>query len=459
MQIKDIKLYKHNAKIHTKKQLILIAESIRDLGFDQAIVCEKDGTIIIGHGRFLAATEVLKWNKIKIGASMAKKGENFIPILIRDDLTDEEIKVRRLNDNKLNESDWDMELVIEELRLLDDDMIDLTGFDSNILLDNTENNTENKSLAERFLVPPFSVISTRGGEWQDRKRAWIAMGIKSEEGRALNLNFGDASGRQKRYGTIGGQGASLGAGLQASRGKDGKLVYKNIMKGRDGEDAEATGTSIFDPALCEVIYSWFVPPGGSVLDPFAGGSVRGIVASKLELQYTGVELRKEQVEANIKQGEEIVPDNQPEWICGDSNKKIPTDKQYDFIFSCPPYADLEVYSDDDNDISNMPYEQFYEVYRSIIKKSVAQLNDDRFACFVVGEVRDKKGSYYNFVSDTISAFKDAGMDFYNEIILVTAIGSLPIRCARSFNAGRKIGKTHQNILVFYKGNQKNIKNI
>ena len=79
------------------------------------------------------------------------------------------------------------------------------------------------------------------------------------------------------------------------------------------------------------------------------------------------------------------------------------------------------------------------------------LKDDRFACFVVGDIRDRKGFYRNFVSDTIAAFQDAGMRLYNEAVLITAVGSLPIRVGRQFEAGRKLGKTHQNVLVFCKG--------
>ena len=103
------------------------------------------------------------------------------------------------------------------------------------------------------------------------------------------------------------------------------------------------------------------------------------------------------------------------------------------------------------------FDNFKEAYFSIIKKSVLQLKDDRFACFVVGDVRDKKGFYLNFVSDTIQAFKDAGMELYNEMILVNVVGSLAIRVKRQFNNGRKAGKMHQNILVFYKGDPKKIK--
>lgn len=214
--------------------------------------------------------------------------------------------------------------------------------------------------------------------------------------------------------------------------------------------ASSSGTSIFDPVLCELAYTWFCPPNGAVLDPFAGGSVRGIVAAVLGRHYTGVDLRPEQIEANNEQAAAIVPDNMPRWIVGDSREAMP-DEQFDFVFSCPPYADLEVYSDDPRDISTMDYPAFLAAYREIVAGAVQRLRNDRFACFVVGDVRDKKGMYYNFVSDTIAAFQDAGAKLYNEAVLVTAVGSLPIRVGKQFESGRKLGKTHQNVLVFVKG--------
>jgi len=221
---------------------------------------------------------------------------------------------------------------------------------------------------------------------------------------------------------------------------------------------EVTGTSIFDPVLCELAYSWFSAPGQLVLDPFAGGSVRGIVASKLGRQYIGHELRQEQVNANRQQASEICVDDAapPAWICGDSRNIDSTckDVQADFLFSCPPYADLEVYSTDPKDLSTLAYAEFKGAYFEIIKKACTLLKQDRFACFIVGEVRDKKGNYYNFVGDTVQAFKDAGLNYYNEAILITAVGSLPIRAGKQFSASRKLGKTHQNVLVFVKGDGK-----
>ncbi len=149
------------------------------------------------------------------------------------------------------------------------------------------------------------------------------------------------------------------------------------------------------------------------------------------------------------------PAGGPAWITGDSidlGKLLPADFYADFVFSCPPYADLERYSDDPRDLSTMAYADFLSAYGTIINAACAKLRANRFAAFVVGDIRDKRGIYRNFVSDTASAFLAAGMELYNEAILVTAVGSLPIRVGKQFAAGRKLGKTHQNILVFVKGN-------
>lgn len=216
-----------------------------------------------------------------------------------------------------------------------------------------------------------------------------------------------------------------------------------------------SGTSIFDPVLCELAYRWFCPPSGKVLDPFAGGSVRGIVAGKLGRAYVGVDLSERQISANREQAQHLckAPALMPKWIVGDSAKldSLKVGIGFDFIFSCPPYADLEVYSEDERDLSTMAYADFRSSYAGIINHAVALLNPDRFACFVVGDARDRDGFYYGLPWHTVEAFQAAGMALYNEAVLVTAAGSLPIRTRKQFESTRKFGKTHQNVLVFVKG--------
>lgn len=562
----------------------------------------------------------------------------------------------------------------------------------------------NPKLQDRFGVPPFSILDARQGYWQERKRAWLALGIQSEVGRGDNL--------LKFSNTV----------LQPDKGKRLAKTF-----GTEGNVAgEWTGTSIFDPVLCELAYRWFCGPGGTILDPFAGGSVRGVVAGMLGRDYVGIDLRDEQVAANRQQWEAIkklasakapaknrvitnplthtpiesvdefffkrddhfefgganggkvramlamckgakgivtcgdrestqipraamvakalgipcrlhtavglpsdgmieataygaevvqwdpgylnvckkrakddaeaqgykyvpwgledpvavsitsqqtigmmrlpvefkrlvvpvgsgmtlagilhgiaerkfevpvlgvmlgaevekrldqyapkgwrkmvklvkakqpyhseapaadqlfhgvpldpvyeakcVPFMEPgdllwivgrrtqsrpalelgkaKWLTGDSRDvaKLTNNGQFDLIFSCPPYFDLEVYSEKANDLSRAEsYADFVRDYRKIISGACGQLKDNRFACFVVGDIRDKKGNYRNFVSDTIAAFRDAGLDLYNEGILITSVGSLALRVGKQFVSSRKMGKAHQNVLVFVKG--------
>lgn len=266
-------------------------------------------------------------------------------------------------------------------------------------------------LRDKFIEPPFSILDTKSGSWQNRKRQWSRIGIKSEIGR------------------------------------DSVVIH---MDSKKQDKNKSDYVSIFDPALCEVLYRWFCPDGGTILDPFAGGSVRGIVANKLGYKYTGIDIREEQIESNYEQGREILNDNCPEWICGDSNVELDLfDKSFDFVFSCPPYADLEVYSELDGDISNKPYNEFLKLYESIINKSCKLLKKGGYACFVVGEVRDKNGNFYGFVPDTIKCFLNSGMKYYNEAILLNPVASASMRANGNMKT-QKLVKIHQNVLIFKK---------
>lgn len=277
----------------------------------------------------------------------------------------------------------------------------------------------NPLLRDTFIEPPFSVLDTKSGNWQRRKRLWKAIGMRSEVGRdAKTFNMG---------------------------------MDANAKNGWKKEDKLGSGVSIFDPALCEVIYKWFCPDGGLIIDPFAGGSVRGIVANYLGYKYTGIDIRQEQVDSNREQGLEILDvNNQPQWYVGDSNNVLAElTPQYDFMFSCPPYADLEVYSQLEGDISNMNYKDFMTAYESIISRGCKLLKKGSLACFVVGEVRDKDGYYLEFVPDTIKAFRKAGMRLYNEAILLNTIGTACMRAGGNMKSN-KLVKIHQNVLVFKK---------
>ena len=149
-----IRVYEKNTKKHPDSQLKKIAASIQAFGFRQPCVVERSGTLIVGHGRYLAATKVLGWSELR-EAPFAKKGEQFIPYQVADDLTPDEIKAYRLADNKLNESAWEMEIVVEELKVLPAGLIQLTGFNPSLVFEQS---------AESDLVPelPKEAQTKRG---------------------------------------------------------------------------------------------------------------------------------------------------------------------------------------------------------------------------------------------------------------------------------------------------------
>jgi len=821
---------------HNASAVPVVAESIARFGFGAPIVARTaDREIIKGHTRRLAVLHLG-------GVFPGQPAPGLVPVRWLD-LSAEDAHALALSDNRSSEiATWDDAALARILDSMRAEARPLPpGFDSAALdrllaslrkEDAPKGPTEEQvratasSLVDRFLVPPFTVLDARQGYWQERKRTWISLGIRSEIGRgsdltplgkaseaqagvyekkadapdaaapASGLTFGfdlaapknsfDAAAAKKMVGkrgakkhaatetsdfTMGLRKDSFAAAAAAKmvpksedlggltyHGPAADLVFYRKKKaveaqlGRElstdeflrdhyegpGEAAVQSGTSIFDPVVCELAVRWFSPPGGSVLDPFAGGSVRGIVAGVLGRSYVGVELRAEQVAANEDQaasifaalgasappelppddpaddftgptpierrgpiwlkrddlfriagvpggkvrtcyalatagglpaglvtagsraspqvnivahiarrlgvpcrvhvpsgklspeveaaracGAEVIqhrpgyntvivararedaarlgwreipfgmeceeavrqtraqvrdippevrrivipvgsgmslagllhglrdaglsipvlgvvvgadpedrldrfappdwrarvtlervaakyedpapttrlqgvdldphyeakvlpyvregdlvwvvgirgtaqtsdpaapertgpPPRRPEWKTGDSRTVVPElpGESVDLVFSCPPYADLEVYSDDPRDLSTMPYEGFLSAYRAIIRDAVARLRPDRFAVFVVGDVRDSKGYYRGFVSDTIRAFEDAGARYYNEAILVTSVGSLSMRAGRYFTQTRKLGKGHQNVLVFVKGDPK-----
>ena len=132
MEIDKVKPYSKNAKKHPKKQIEQVAASIKAFGFNQPIVIDKQGVIIVGHGRFEAAKLL---------------GMTDIPVL-EVDLTEDQAKAYRLADNKLNESEWDMKLAVDELKELSEEMQELTGFDLDILIEPDEKDDEVPAIPE-----------------------------------------------------------------------------------------------------------------------------------------------------------------------------------------------------------------------------------------------------------------------------------------------------------------------
>lgn len=409
--------YEFNAKTHPDDQVDQIAASIAEFGFNAPVlVDEHDGTIIAGHGRLMAALRL---------------GMKEIPVIPLGHMSEAQRRAYILADNKISENGgWDEALLAHELAAIaaagEFDLM-LTGFDEDEMAELIGSELAGPAggagddveppefLVERFGVPPFSILDTRQGYWQDRKRKWRAL--------------------------IGDEGESRG----------NTLFKVDDRTGEVSEKLRELGTvSILDPVLAEIMLRWFCPSGGSAFDTFAGDTVFGYVAARLGHSFTGIELRQEQADLNnARTSGAGLP---ARYICDDGQnvRDHLAPESQDFFFSCPPYFDLEVYSDDPRDASNQSYDGFRSILANSFAGAAAALKPNRFACVVMSNVRDGRGFYRDICGDIREIMRENGLHIYNELILINSVGTASMRAA-GYMRNRKVARTHQNVMLFYKG--------
>lgn len=459
INIEELTQDAHNFNRGTEEGQKLMERSFGELGAGRSILIDKNGNIIAGNKSQQAAIKA----GIKKVRVIETTGDELVAVKRTDiDIDSKKGRELALADNVTTQVNlaWDeveLQNVAEQYGIDTDEWGYTSPEEAEAEREEKQRKKQEKEirqLKDDFTMPPMSVLDTTKGLWIYRRNFWLEKtNIRSFLGRGENITFAVTAQSSSFYEMKN----TLREQLQREPTTD--EVVKAI---NDAGLYLFSGTSVFDPVLCELMYRWYNVKGGTVLDPFAGGSVRGVMAGQLMMEYHGNDLSEKQVTENRIQAQDAFPDDWtgplPRWTIGDSQHIDQIlqedgygDMQFDFIFSCPPYADLEVYSKDPADISNMPYDKFLGIYREVIRKSCAKLKENRFAVFVVGEVRGKDGEYYDFVGDTVQAFKDAGMKYYNELILLNQIGSTSMRVRGQFETRRKNGKHHQNVLVFAKG--------
>ena len=449
-----------------------ITRSIERFGFTDPIeLDERTGRLVAGHGR---VEQLVAWrdnpataDDLPEGLARTADGSWTVPVVRGWASTDDdEARAYLLAANRLTEAGgWDMDDLAAQLVDIQTRNLELPpGFsaaDVDAMLaelgqtpDHDPPVPANPPLAERFVVPPFTVLDGRAGTWQDRKRRWMTLGIRSEVGRdgGASAIKGTAAQVVDYYEQKRTAEHAVGHPLTNVEFEEHHLVTVGTSTiGGTG------GISVFDPVLCELAVRWFSPPDSLVFDPFAGGSVRGIVSAALGRRYFGLDLSDAQVAANTQQGADILPGigidrRAAKWQVADAATYAEGQPFADLLFSCPPYADLERYSDDPRDLSAMAWPEFLASYQAAIRLAVDRLRPDRFAVWVIGEVRDRRtGHYRGLVPETVRAFADAGAEFHNEAVYVPPIGAVKIMVGRQMTATRRLGKCHQNVLVFVKG--------
>ena len=174
--------YENNARKHTPEDIEQIKESIAaDTFADPIGIWGENNLIVEGHGRQIAALEM---------------GLDKVPCIRLDHMTETQRRDYAIRHNRTAElSGWDFAKLEEEIAALEIEGVDLSGlkFDFPDPFDNTDEQGAEQpdqikpeakgSLAQRYLVPPFSVIYANKQDWLARKRMWVAYGIRSEIGR------------------------------------------------------------------------------------------------------------------------------------------------------------------------------------------------------------------------------------------------------------------------------------
>lgn len=382
-----------------------------------------------------------------------------VPIVKANTLSADEQQEFIIKDN-VGYGEWDMDALANEWPV--EDLVDW-GLDlwedpkdgeggSGMQTNSAKDGSKDGSLNERFVVPPFSILDTRKGYWQARKKLW--RDIIGDMGESRNdtlitspeIKYKDLYLKTRKH------REELGITFKEYLDK----YVSDEVKEREASRVLSAGVSLLDPVMAEIVCKWFGIQGCKTFDCFAGDSVFGYVSAHLGNDFTGIELRPEQAEINNERVEGMTAR-----YINDDGQNVANHLQpesQDLLFSCPPYFDLEVYSDLPNDASNQDsYEDFIGILRNAFSAALGCLKNDRFAVIVVGDVRNKKtGCYYDFCGDIKRIFRENGAELYNEIILVETGASTALRAGR-YMESRKVAKMHQNILVFYKGNTKNIK--
>lgn len=452
LKIDDLKFDKTNPNQLNQQQMHALRESMSKFGYLTPVIVDQNNLIADGEHRVLVYKEF---------------GLTEIPGFKLNLETDIDRRMLRQVMNKLR-GQHDLPMDALELQMILEsgennlkDLSELLAQDSNVLKRIIEEYTPgikdykeidgvafgNGSIAANWGVPPFSVLDRRTETWQKRRKQWIDFGIASEQGREDVLLFGKHL--NIRIGPI-------------------------TKQGEPQKDYRPT-VSVFDPVIAEIMIRWFCLPEqrARIIDPFSGGSVRGIVSSFFSHEYVGLDLNPRQIDANERQYRALqdrMPENhiKPTWLLGDSyaiDEKLNQLNQepFDFCLTSPPYFHIEHYSDDPHDLNNLTYSDFKQRYTHIITSLAKHMKENTFIAWNVGNARDNSnegdGFYMNQPDLTAQAFKEAGFKLYNELILVHPIYTLPFRLNGMFLPKRTIPRQHEFIQVFYNGSKKSIPRI
>ena len=198
---------------------------------------------------------------------------------------------------------------------------------------------------------------------------------------------------------------------------------KNIFTLNQEDNAIMTqindGISRYDELKCLLLYEWFNDKKGSVIDPFAGGCTRGVVANMHGAEYVGIDIRQEQIDANYEQYQE----DSCTWICGDSRnlKELVQGAKFQHCQTSPPFPFVEHYSELEGDLSNLrPHLSYFQnAYKKIFMQVYDVLERGSLCVVDIGDGRNSQGYYYLFPEWQALMMEEIGFRCINKIASIT----------------------------------------
>jgi hypothetical protein len=209
--------------------------------------------------------------------------------------------------------------------------------------------------------------------------------------------------------------------------------------------------SVFSPSLAAWILNLWAPREGLCFDPFAGGGTRAIMAAKHGLRYAGTELRAEEVSATLARCESAGVGDSVELMEADARcaSSLLGRHSADFCLTCPPYYNLEVYSDDGRDLSNAPtYTDFLRGMSSVISETGKILRVGALSAWVVGLIRSPDGALLSLHHDITRLHSIHGFSSLEEVVVSQENNGAIQRVGQFEKGHRHLVRTHEYVLLF-----------
>jgi hypothetical protein len=420
VDISEIRLDPDNANLGTEAGEFMLISAIRQRGMGRGVFLDADLTAIAGN-QVLKAAAKAGIKKVRLVEAAADE----IVATVRPDVRLDSAQGRQmaLDDNGISRHSQNLDVEIIERHAADYDLdLDGAGITEEVLaafkkaaddgageggdaaddaMDAAEGMGEGDledagtatappagGLAAGWVWPPFTLWDGRAPAWLDRKRQWMALGLRPDGG---------------------------------ARG--------------------------FDPVAAELIYRWFCPRAGLVVDVSPGDATRAVVALKLGCHYVGVDPDHPQIQANREDCQRVLGEGaHPTFIRANPASGVLTDRA---LFGHP---DLIVATAPDPGRGDRS--TFLAGWQSLCGQMVELVKPQRFIVVIVRPGRQADGEMWDMAAQTQYAMGMGGAKCWNEAVYCAPAahgGPNPVEVGAKFQNGRRLAATHANVLVFFKG--------